>query len=241
MLIVPRRNYPMAVVRQAFQKRGKAYTTFGSMMRCVRPDQTRFARPTFFLLITSRPLLICCSITITVHYLNDGTSTLRFAIRKQEFFLPVVLVLKALVDTSDREIYEKIVQGDHDNTFVTERVELILKDAKQFDIYTRKQCRAYLGERFRVALALPASLSTEEVGNYLLRRFVFVHLNDDRHKFDVLMCGAKQTGLLLLLTRSQIDGSQALCTGARRDSRRQSRLADAPRGAPWRSPLWNAI
>ena len=42
MLIVPRRNYPMAVVRQAYQKRGKAYTTYGTTMRCVRPDQTRY-------------------------------------------------------------------------------------------------------------------------------------------------------------------------------------------------------
>lgn len=184
MLIVPRRNYPMAVVRQAYQKRGKAYTTYGTTMRCVRPDQTRY-RTRYS--VSTPSISLPHSITMTVHYLNDGTSTLRFAIRKQEFFLPVVLVLKALVDTSDREIYEKIVQRDHGNTFTTERVELILKDAKQFSVYTRRQCRAYLGERFRVVLGLPASISNEDVGNYLLRRYIFVHLTDDRQKFEVLM------------------------------------------------------
>ena len=35
----------MAVVRQAYQKRGRAYTTFGTMIRCVRPDQSRSVRP----------------------------------------------------------------------------------------------------------------------------------------------------------------------------------------------------
>lgn len=186
MLIVPRRNYPMAVVRQAYQKRGKAYTTYGTTMRCVRPDQTRY-QTSLLDFYSVDELTSLTSITVTVHYLNDGTSTLRFAIRKQEFFLPVVLVLKALVDTSDREIYEKIVQRDHGNTFTTERVELILKDAKQFSVYTRRQCRAYLGERFRVALGLPASISNEDVGNYLLRRYIFVHLTDDKQKFEVLM------------------------------------------------------
>jgi DNA-directed RNA polymerase I subunit RPA2 len=54
-------------------------------MRCVRPDQS--------------------GITITFHYLTDGTVMARFTVRRQEFFLPAVLLLKALVDTSDREVY----------------------------------------------------------------------------------------------------------------------------------------
>ena len=46
------------------------------------------------------------------------------------------------------------------------------------------------GERFRPALGLPDRMSAVEVGDYLLRKFVFVHLTDNRQKFDLLMCAS---------------------------------------------------
>jgi DNA-directed RNA polymerase I subunit RPA2 len=84
-------------------------------------------------------------ITLTCHYLNDGTCTVRFLIRKQEFFLPATLLLKALGDATDLEIYEKVTHGDTNNTFVTERIELNLREFKQFGLDTRLECLAYLG------------------------------------------------------------------------------------------------
>jgi DNA-directed RNA polymerase I subunit RPA2 len=38
LLIVNRRNHPMAIVRPSFQKRGATYSNYGVMIRCVRPD-----------------------------------------------------------------------------------------------------------------------------------------------------------------------------------------------------------
>ena len=84
MLIVQRRNYPLAVRRKAFIKRGGDYTELGVTIRCLRPDQT--------------------SQTVTLHYLVDGNCTLRFLFRKSEYFIPAVLLLKTFVDTTDRYI-----------------------------------------------------------------------------------------------------------------------------------------
>lgn len=62
MLIVQRRNHPMALIRPSFGNRGNSYTKYGVQIRCVRPDQT--------------------SQTNVLHYLNDGNVTFRFSWKK---------------------------------------------------------------------------------------------------------------------------------------------------------------
>jgi DNA-directed RNA polymerase I subunit RPA2 len=182
LLVVTRANYVMAVVRQAYQKRGSSYSTMGTLIRCVRPDST--------------------SVTVTLHYLHEGLCNVKFMIQKQEFFVPVVLMLRALVPCSDREVYERLVQGDWENTFLTERAELNIREVKRLGLYAHEDCLAYLGRAFRVVLALPARLSDEEAGRVLLRRYVFVHLETDvRAKFDLLVLMFRK---LLALVRGDI-------------------------------------
>lgn len=105
MLQMPRRNHIMATNRSAFAKRGRQFTTKAVSIRCARPDQT--------------------TITVTLHYLHDGNATLRFSLRKQEFFIPVILVLRALKETTDREVYERVLRGQRGNTHLADRVELV--------------------------------------------------------------------------------------------------------------------
>jgi DNA-directed RNA polymerase beta subunit len=78
LLQVPRRNYPCAIARGSFKNRGPSYTDLGVSIRCARScgDHT--------------------TVTNTLHYLTTGSATLRFVARKQEFLLPVALVLRAL-------------------------------------------------------------------------------------------------------------------------------------------------
>jgi len=61
------------------------------------------------------------SFQVALHYLNNGSATLRFAIRKQEFLVPVLVVLRALSDCTDMEIYQRLLQGEHDNMFLAAR------------------------------------------------------------------------------------------------------------------------
>ena len=58
MLIMNKRNYPVAFERGSFVNRGKFFTPYAVQMRCVRDDM--FAQ------------------TITLHYLSDGNCTLKF-------------------------------------------------------------------------------------------------------------------------------------------------------------------
>ncbi|KAI9808915.1 MAG: DNA-directed RNA polymerase I subunit RPA2 [Pycnora praestabilis] len=178
MLIVSKRNCPMAIIRPSFMNRGQSYTKYGVSIRSVRPDQT--------------------SQTNVLHYLNDGNVTFRFSWRKNEFLVPVMMILKALIETNDREIFEGIVGGvgskAMENTFLTDRVELLLRTYKAYGINGRAKTRAYLGEKFKVVLGVPEDMSFEEVGTEFVRKIVMPHLGShnltasyDQDKYNMLL------------------------------------------------------
>ncbi|RMJ21253.1 dna-directed rna polymerase, partial [Aspergillus sp. HF37] len=178
MLIVGKRNYPMAIIRGSFVKRGHSYTKYGIQIRSVRPDQT--------------------SQTNVLHYLSDGNVTFRFSWRKNEYLVPVMMILKALVETNDREVFEGIVGSASSkgvkNTFVTDRVELLLRTYKGYKLHGRSSCRAYLGEKFKPVLGVPLDMSNEAAGTEFLRKIVLPHLGNqnvtesqDYDKFRMIM------------------------------------------------------
>ncbi|KAF8524756.1 beta and beta-prime subunits of DNA dependent RNA-polymerase [Gautieria morchelliformis] len=167
-LLLPRRNNPLALSRPSFAARGPSYTPYAVQMRCVRPDES--------------------SVTNTLHYLDNGGATLRFSWRKQEYLVPVMLVLKALVGVSDREIFEGIVMQAYDDTFLTDRVELLLRSFKTYALWTGDMCLQYLGERFRVVLGVPEEWDNDRVGVWVLEKVVMVHLEWPRDKYRMLLC-----------------------------------------------------
>lgn len=91
MLVMTKRNYPIAFQRPTFINRGRLFSTYAVMMRCVREDM--FAQ------------------TITVHYLNDGNCMLKFIYHKQEFLIPCYIMLKAISEVTDAQIYNRLVKG----------------------------------------------------------------------------------------------------------------------------------
>ena len=70
---------------------------------------------------------------MTLHYIETGSETLRFSLRKQEFLVPMVMLLRALAACTDIEIYERLLQGDYENMFLAARVELLLEDSRRWE------------------------------------------------------------------------------------------------------------
>ncbi|KAJ2741462.1 hypothetical protein GGI20_005169 [Coemansia sp. BCRC 34301] len=166
LLVAQRRNHVLALQRPSYGNRGPGFTPYATQIRCVRRDQT--------------------SQTMTMHYLTTGKLVLRFALRKQEYLVPVSLLMRALVGASDKEIFEAIVGSDAENIFVRDRVELLLRGGKEYAVHTRDQALAYLGDKFRVVMFAPEDATNIEVGQLLLRRMVMVHLDADRDKFNMM-------------------------------------------------------
>ncbi|KAG8965431.1 hypothetical protein FRC05_003268 [Tulasnella sp. 425] len=166
-LILPRRNYPMAVTRNSFQNRGPTYTRYGVSIRCVRTDQQ--------------------AMTNTLHYCTNGSAMLRFYWYKNEYMIPIILLLKALIGAPDKEIFESVMMEDYQNTFMTDRVELLLRSFKSYKLYSQKQCLEFLGERFRVVLGLPEDYTNQQLGLELLDRVLLVHLDSSTDKYRLLI------------------------------------------------------
>jgi DNA-directed RNA polymerase I subunit RPA2 len=150
----------MAIIRNSFMKRGASYTKYGIQIRSVRADQS--------------------SQTNVLHYLNDGSITFRFTWRKAEYLVPVVMILKALVETNDRELFEGLVgRTPVDTTEITslsDRVEMLLRAYQAFNLHTRSQTLAYLGEKFKMVLGVPEDTPAKDCGVEFLQRLVLPHL-----------------------------------------------------------------
>lgn len=166
-LILPRRNHVISLVRSSFSNRGPSYTPYAVQIRCVRPDQT--------------------SATNSLHYLSNGSAMLRFSWRKQEYVIPIMLILKALVGASDKEIFEGVIMREYDNTFLTDRVELLLRSFKMYAVHTGEQCLEYIGDKFRVVLGMPEDWTNAALGVWLVQKMILVHLESSRDKFRMLL------------------------------------------------------
>ena len=91
------------------------------------------------------------------------------------------------MDATDRDIYDDIVQDDHNKTFLTERIEAMLRKSHRFQLFTRTQTLAFLGSRFAAVLGAPETSTDAQLGELLLRRVLFVHLTNNRDKYQLLV------------------------------------------------------
>uniref|UniRef100_A0A665TZI2 DNA-directed RNA polymerase subunit beta n=1 Tax=Echeneis naucrates TaxID=173247 RepID=A0A665TZI2_ECHNA len=166
MLIMPRRNYPIAMARPKWKSRGQGYTQYGISIHCVKEEHT--------------------AINMNLHYLENGTVMLNFIYQKELFFLPLGFVLKALVDFTDFQIYQELIKGREDNSFYKSCVSEMLRIVSEEGCTTRSKVLNYLGERFRVKMNLPEWYTNEQCANFLLHECVCIHLKSDAEKFYLL-------------------------------------------------------
>ncbi|XP_077245780.1 nuclear RNA polymerase A2 isoform X2 [Tasmannia lanceolata] len=174
---MPKRNYPMSLVRNAYRLRREGYTNKAVVIRCVREDQS--------------------SVTNKLYYLQNGSARLGFLVRGREFLLPVGVVLKALIDTNDHEIYvsltcyyRELYQGEKGavgSQLVGERAKIILDEVRDLSLLTRLQCLQQIGEYFKPAMDGLESESPSVVGEAVMKDYVLVHLGSNHDKFNLLI------------------------------------------------------
>ncbi|KAM9365251.1 DNA-directed RNA polymerase I subunit RPA2 [Pholidichthys leucotaenia] len=166
MLIMPRRNYPIAMSRAKWKNRGPGYTQYGISMHCVKEDHT--------------------ALNMNLHYLENGTVMLNFIYQKELFFLPLGFALKALVDFTDFQIYQELIKGREDNSFYKACASEMLRIVMEEGCTTRSRVLNYLGERFRIKLALPEWYTNEQCASFLLDECICIHLKSCLEKFYLL-------------------------------------------------------
>uniref|UniRef100_A0A182NE81 DNA-directed RNA polymerase subunit beta n=1 Tax=Anopheles dirus TaxID=7168 RepID=A0A182NE81_9DIPT len=170
MLVVTRRNYPIAVNRNTWRDRGKDFTSTGIFIRCVRPDQY--------------------STKNVLHYLSNGSAKLMISIRKSLTFIPIVMLLKALCNYSDNEIYRRLIASDVNDQYYKRSIMNMLRELHNENLHSSQDCRKHLGVVFRYNLSLltmPRWYTDEQAGTYLLNKCVLIHLDSNEDKFNLLV------------------------------------------------------
>uniref|UniRef100_A0A0D9XL29 DNA-directed RNA polymerase n=1 Tax=Leersia perrieri TaxID=77586 RepID=A0A0D9XL29_9ORYZ len=177
ILILQKRNYPMGLIRGSFVNRGAGYTDKAVIIRCVQDDQS--------------------SVTVKLYYLQNGSARVGFWLGGREFLLPVGIVLKALIDTSDREIFTSLTccYSDHyergkgivSTQLIGERAQIILDEVRDLSLFTRTECLLHLGKYFRSVMEGFDKDDFETVAEAVLKDYIFVHLQNNHDKFNLLI------------------------------------------------------
>ncbi|XP_078256103.1 DNA-directed RNA polymerase I subunit RPA2 [Rhinoraja longicauda] len=166
MLILPRRNFPIAVLRPKWKSRGPGYTQYGISMHCVKDEHT--------------------AINMNLHYLDNGTVMVNFIYHKELFFIPLGFALKGLVDFTDFQMYQELIKGKESHSFFKSCMAQMLRLVMMEGCTTKKQVLNYLGQRFRVKLHLPEWNTNEQAAEFLFDHCLCIHLKSNVEKFYLL-------------------------------------------------------
>mmetsp|Transcript_20716 Transcript_20716/g.39431 ORF Transcript_20716/g.39431 Transcript_20716/m.39431 type:complete len:1285 (-) Transcript_20716:129-3983(-) len=171
MLIMPRANYPMAIIRPSYESRGHLYTKYATLFRGMRRDGS--------------------TQTNTLHYLLDGSCWMRFSHGREEWFIPLVAIAYCFYPLTDELFVQQLCgTGEHwSMTFLRERALVMLQHQRtKHKISNQRDAYSYIGKTFRITLGLmiPRRWTNEEVGKWMMNRFVLVHTQDPVEKLQTL-------------------------------------------------------
>ncbi|XP_043913930.1 DNA-directed RNA polymerase I subunit RPA2 [Protopterus annectens] len=172
MLVMPRRNFPIAMVRPKWKSRGPGYTQYGISMHSVKDEHT--------------------AVNMILHYLDNDTMMLNFIYQKELFFIPLGFALKGLVDFTDYQIYQELIKGKEDESLFKSCISQMLRMVMEEGCPTRKKVLNYVGERFRVKLDVPEWYTNEQAADVLFDRCLCINLNSNIEKFYVLCFMARK-------------------------------------------------
>lgn len=168
LIIVPKKNIPFAFSRLANINRGYECTSFSCSYRSVDRLQT--------------------SRTVHLHYLKNGSVNARIIIQKKEFFIPVIILLKALVPLSDKEIIESFDVFFQKDKILRSSILAMIKDAhEKCNLENQKKTLEFLGKIFKTITYLDTS-NYELIGEEFLKNHLFINLgNEKKSKADMLI------------------------------------------------------
>lgn len=172
-LIAQLRNYPIVMHRKSWKKAAKMTSDLGIHCRCVKEDQI--------------------SNDMIVHYLTNGSVKIRVLIDKLTVYLPLLLILRALCDYSNKKICQMLLQGCEHDTFYYSCVTNMIKQIENENLHTRDEILDYIGERTRSRyFHLEKWHTSKEIADYLLQNSIAVHLDDYEDKFNFLVFCTKK-------------------------------------------------
>ncbi|XP_043799953.1 DNA-directed RNA polymerase I subunit RPA2 [Apis laboriosa] len=167
MLLMTRRNYPIAIKRSGWKTRGMQFSDLGLFLRSVKDDNT--------------------TANNTLHYVTDGSAKLMFSHKKILYYVPLILILKCLVDVSDIFIYNALIAGCEYDLYYKGCILNMLRAVHEQGLNNHEECKAYIGKMFRIKFfELPEDATDIDVCDFIIKHCIAIHLNSPLDKFYLL-------------------------------------------------------
>ena len=191
MLQTTRRNYPVAMSRGSWKNRGKNFSDKGILLECGKRDLT-----------TTKNVL---------HFVTSGNAKYMFSVSKELYFVPVMMLLKCFKDVPDSYIYRRLMVGVGDDPYYKGLVVNMLRELQAEGLYNREQVMNYIGRSFRPKcyLLVPPWYTDRQVCEWLMKKNVAIHLDNDDDKFDIICVMIKKL-FLFVQEKCVVEGVDSL-------------------------------
>ncbi|KAG5859304.1 DNA-directed RNA polymerase subunit B [Encephalitozoon hellem] len=156
--IIQKRNHIFAFKQR---KKESFFTGYGVSMRCVGKDEIGHLN--------------------SLYYCTDGNVIIKIFYKRSTFLFPLVLILRALVNTTDEELFEALGGGD--------KAIHLLKCFAEYNVFSRTECLDYIGSRFLAVIDVGTKAGAAEE---VLSKYVASHLSSNLDKFNFLVLAAKK-------------------------------------------------
>lgn len=169
MLIAVRRNYPIGLSRNTWKDSFPFFSEFGVSMRCVGPGEK--------------------TQNMVLHYLTNGTAKLKIFYNARPLTVPVMLVLKALVDFTDKKIYQKLSNGygGKEKNFYQNSIISMMKLLKKHAVNNQQQAVEQLGSKLKTFQDIPSWWTDQQAGDNLIKYSVATHVESNEDKFNCIV------------------------------------------------------
>lgn len=102
--------------------------------------------------------------------MTDGSAKFMFMHKKILYYVPLILILKCLMDVTDVYIYNALIAGCEDDLYYKGCILNMLRAVHEEDLHSYEQCKTYIGKIFRVKfLEVPSDSSNIDVCDYIIK------------------------------------------------------------------------
>lgn len=176
MSIAQKRNFPLAIRRVI-----KSHDKVSANKVCIRSVKSNYQIISWVLLDPIK-----------------GKLLLRIAL-KGDFHFDIFLILKALLNATEKQICDLIVGKREENPTLFEMVQFLLRSRSKEDrLISHEEARIEIGSRF----AIEQSEDPMESCKRLFNNYLLIHLDNDVEKFNALIFACRR---LLLLELGKIE------------------------------------
>jgi DNA-directed RNA polymerase I subunit RPA2 len=93
-----------------------------------------------------------------------------FIHRKVLYYVPLILLLKCLINVSDKFIYNSLISGCDNDVYYQNCILNMMRAVHEKNLHSHEQCKAYIGKMFRIKFfELPISATDIEICDFIIQ------------------------------------------------------------------------